>query len=276
LCGVFGIIKYKRGNEVVSKNDDTKKCFYITPIGEKSSVQYSKLEGLKENVLKPVLKSIGYELEVAHTIDSPGSINDQIFERIVNSELVIVNLTGLNPNVMYELAVRHSFGKPCVMICESDTKLPFDLLEDRTIFFEDTIKGSGELKVDLENKIKSALENGNDNPVTRAVAKTAILEGSSTENEPLKLILSELVLLGNRLDNLESRNNSDYLIFGNKYQDFIDKSDPIGIKKFSQVYNMLSNDLKRPASPAEIAAELDISTALSEKMYKSIKKNGLL
>ncbi|MFZ2192047.1 MAG: hypothetical protein WAV33_07740, partial [Lactococcus raffinolactis] len=100
--------------------------------------------------------------------------------------------------------------------------------------------------------------------------------GSSTENEPLKLILSELVLLGNRLDNLESRNNSDYLIFGNKYQDFIDKSDPIGIKKFSQVYNMLSNDLKRPASPAEIAAELDISTALSEKMYKSIKKNGLL
>ena len=141
----------------MSKNDDTKKCFYITPIGEKSSVQYSKLEGLKENVLKPVLKSIGYELEVAHTIDSPGSINDQIFERIVNSELVIVNLTGLNPNVMYELAVRHSFGKPCVMICESDTKLPFDLLEDRTIFFEDTIKGSGELKVDLENKIKSAL-----------------------------------------------------------------------------------------------------------------------
>ena len=31
----------------MSKNDDTKKCFYITPIGEKSSVQYSKLEGLK-------------------------------------------------------------------------------------------------------------------------------------------------------------------------------------------------------------------------------------
>ena len=258
------------------KKEHSKKCFYITQIGDKTSPQYSKLEGLKDNVLIPVLDSLGYGLEVAHTIDSPGSINDQIFERIVNSELVIVNLTGLNPNVMYELAVRHSFGKPCVMICESDTKLPFDLLEDRTIFFEDTIKGSGELKVDLENKIKSALENGNDNPVTRAVAKTAILEGSSTENEPLKLILSELVLLGNRLDNLESRNNSDYLIFGNKYQDFIDKSDPIGIKKFSQVYNMLSNDLKRPASPAEIAAELDISTALSEKMYKSIKKNGLL
>ena len=253
-----------------------KVCFIISPIGQVETEINRKANGLYNAVIKPVLNDLGYECVRADEIDASGSINNQIINKIIDSKLVIVNLSGLNPNVMYELAVRHSFGKPCVMICESDTKLPFDLLEDRTIFFEDTIKGSGELKVDLENKIKSALENGNDNPVTRAVAKTAILEGSSTENEPLKLILSELVLLGNRLDNLESRNNSDYLIFGNKYQDFIDKSDPIGIKKFSQVYNMLSNDLKRPASPAEIAAELDISTALSEKMYKSIKKNGLL
>ena len=96
------------------KKEHSKKCFYITPIGDKTSPQYSKLEGLKDNVLIPVLDSLGYGLEVAHTIDSPGSINDQIFERIVNSELVIVNLTGLNPNVMYGLAVRHSYGKPCV------------------------------------------------------------------------------------------------------------------------------------------------------------------
>lgn len=260
----------------MSKNDNTKKCFYITPIGDKSSEQYSKLEGLKENVLKPVLETRGFKLEVAHTIDSLGSINDQIFDRIVSSELVIVNLTGLNPNVMYELAVRHSFGKPCVMICEYGTKLPFDLSNDRTIFFEDTIKGCGELKKQLENKIKAAIENGNDNPVTRAVAKTAILESSSNENEPLKLILSELNLLGKRLDNLEFRNNSDYSIYENKYHDIINTSDAIGIKKYGKIYNMLSNDLKRPASPTEVAAELDISTSLSEKMYKSMKQNGLL
>lgn len=260
----------------MSKNDDTKKCFYITPIGEKSSVQYSKLEGLKENVLKPVLKSIGYELEVAHTIDSPGSINDQIFERIVNSELVIVNLTGLNPNVMYELAVRHSYGKPCVMICESDTKLPFDLLAERTIFFEDTIKGSGELKVDLESKIKSALDGGNDNPVTRAVTKAAILEGNSSENEPLKLILSELNLLGKRLDNLEMKNNTDYQREIHTYSSNIKKNPSIGMNKYARTYELLSRALEREASPEEVGAELGIPPLTSEKMYTSLKKQGLI
>lgn len=258
------------------KKENTRKCFYITPIGDRLSPQYSKLEGLKENVLVPVLDDLGFELDVAHTIDSPGSINDQIFERIVNSELVIVNLTGLNPNVMYELAVRHSFGKPCVMICETDTKLPFDLLAERTIFFEDTIKGAGELKADLYKKIQSAIESGNDNPVTRAVTKAAILEGNSSETEPLKLILSELNLLGKRLDNLEIKNNSDYSIFANKFQNVNDKPDLLGINKYRSMFNRISKDLNRPATPEEVAAELDIPTAYSKKMYESMRINGLL
>lgn len=262
------------------KKEHAKKCFYITPIGDKTSPQYSKLEGLKENVLIPVLDNLGYGLEVAHTIDSPGSINDQIFERIVNSELVIVNLTGLNPNVMYELAVRHSFGKPCVMICESDTKLPFDLLAERTIFFEDTIKGSGELKIELESKIKSALEGGNDNPVTRAVNKTAILEGTSSENEPFKLILSELNLLGNRLDQLEYKKNTDYprdyLRNVKTYSSKIKKYNPSELNMYIRTYKMLSRDLDRDASPEEVAAELAIPLSLSEEMYFTFKKEGLI
>lgn len=258
------------------KKEYAKKCFYITPIGDKASPQFSKLEGLKENVLIPVLDGLGYGLEVAHTIDSPGSINDQIFERIVNSELVIVNLTGLNPNVMYELAVRHSYGKPCVMICESDTKLPFDLLAERTIFFEDTIKGSGELKVDLESKIKSALDGGNDNPVTRAVTKAAILEGNSSENEPLKLILSELNLLGKRLDNLEMKNSTDYQRDIKTYSSNINKKHSVGMNRYARTYELMSRALEREASPEEIGAELGIAPVLSERMYASLKKQGLI
>lgn len=254
--------------------EHTKKCFYITPIGDKLSPQYSKLEGLKENVLVPVLDSLGFELDVAHTIDSSGSISDQIFERIVNSELVIVNLTGLNPNVMYELAVRHSFGKPCVMICETDTKLPFDLLAERTIFFEDTIKGAGELKVDLNKKIRSAIESGNDNPVTRAVTKAAILEGNSSETEPLKLILSELNLLGQRLENLEFKNSTDYKRNVKTYSSKIKNSNSITASNYVNTYELLSRDLEREVSPEEIGAELGITDVFSRKMYSDLKDQG--
>lgn len=183
------------------------RCFYVTPIGAKTSDDYKKLEGLTNNVLDPVLEDFNLKLEVAHTIDNNGSITDQIIERLVNSELVIVNLTGLNANVMYELAVRHSYGKPCVVICEESTKLPFDILAERTIFFEDSIKGTGELISELKKKIKTALEDEADNPVTRAVDKANIMNNKTTETEPLRLILSEINSIGERIDRIENESN---------------------------------------------------------------------
>jgi len=185
-----------------------KKCFFITPIGNKDSEEFSKLEGITDNVIKPVLNEIGLVLEVAHSIDSIGSITDQIFESIVRSKLVIVNLTGLNPNVMYELAVRHSFGKACVIICEDSTNLPFDILADRTIFFEDSIKGSGELKIELSKKIKASLSEENDNPVTRAIGRAEIMNTSTVENTPYKLILSEIESLSKKVDRIDNDKNN--------------------------------------------------------------------
>lgn len=254
---------------MATKEKKLKKCFYITPIGDKKSTQYEKLEGLEENVLKPVLEQHDYELEIAHTIDSPGSISDQIFERIVNSELVIVNLTGLNPNVMYELAVRHSFGKPCVMICEVSTKLPFDLLAERTIFYDDTIKGSGELKNELTKKIISSYETGTDNPVTRAVSKAKILEG--TGDDPLKIVLSEINLLGRRLEKLEIENT----YIPNRAEYFTeDINNAISLNKFTKLYQNLNNELEEDAALREVAKELGISRALASKMFVTAKKRG--
>lgn len=239
------------------KEIQLKKCFYITPIGEKKSTQFEKLEGLEHNVLKPVLDQQGYELEIAHTIDSPGSISDQIFERIVNSELVIVNLTGLNPNVMYELAVRHSFGKPCVIICEASTKLPFDLLVERTIFYDDTIKGSGELRHELTKKIISSNKNETDNPVTRAVSKAQILENNS--DDPLKIILSEIDTLGRRMEKYENESNIK----------------PYTFEGFLKVYANLS-DIEGKANLNDVAEVMNISEPYATRMYETSKKIGLL
>lgn len=109
------------------KETNLKKCFFITPIGEKNSNEFKKLKAIVENVLNKVLEKYDYELIIAHEIHSMGSIGDQVFTNIIGADLVISNLSGWNANVMYETAVAHSFGKPTIMICESGTELPFDL-----------------------------------------------------------------------------------------------------------------------------------------------------
>jgi len=52
-----------------------------------------------------------FEIIVPHEISASGSINKDIITNIYNDELVIANLTGLNPNVMYELSFRQQGGQ---------------------------------------------------------------------------------------------------------------------------------------------------------------------
>lgn len=254
-------------------NEFDSMCFYITPIGSEKSDERDKMEALKENIISPVLETFGLKLVVAHTIDESGSITDQIFERIVHSKLVIVDITGLNPNVMYELAVRHSFGKPCVVICNNNTRLPFDLLSERTIFFSDSIKGAGELKSELNKKIKSALEDNSDNPVLRAVRKSSILDNPDVVPSD-KEILQVLYRVNDRLAEMELR----HIVGDDSFFHRNNKSSSSNVKKIrmkdimldvTDVYYALKNDLGRIPSLQEIQAEVDLPNELIKEVLMS-------
>lgn len=157
------------------------KCFVITPIGEKGSSVRQGTDELLGNIIKPVLEELGYEVIVPHEMDDAGSITNHIIQHIVNDEMVVANLTGLNPNVMYELAIRHSFAKPVVCVIENGTKLPFDISADRAVFYENSIGGAGELKKNFLNAVKAANSQDTvDNPVVRAIGNMVSEEKDST------------------------------------------------------------------------------------------------
>ncbi len=87
----------------------------------------------------------------------------------LNHDLVVANLTELNPNVMYELAVRHSTARPVITIAEFGTKLPFDITTERTIFYTNDMRGVPKLQKELKSSITSINFNNLefDNPIYR-------------------------------------------------------------------------------------------------------------
>src|SRR5215217_1908457 len=111
----------------------SKSCFVIAPIGERDSEIRKRSDKVLRQIIRPAVKECGYEAVRADEIEKPGLISRQVVRRIMDDDLVVADLTGHNPNVFYELAVRHAVGKPLVQLIDRDEKVPFDVSTMRTI-----------------------------------------------------------------------------------------------------------------------------------------------
>lgn len=125
-----------------------KSCFIISPIGSRLApvgspgrTRYEESIRMWEEVFEPAAKTFGLSPVRADRISDTGEIPDQIFTYLRDADVVIADLSHANPNVMYELGLRHSLlGKVTIQVGEYET-LPFDVTTIRTIQFLRTPAG---------------------------------------------------------------------------------------------------------------------------------------
>jgi nucleoside 2-deoxyribosyltransferase len=179
-------------------SDGDGECFVIAPIGDPRTDTRRQTDGLLEEAIRPVVEEkIGLDVTAAHQMPEAGSITRQVLQQLLEAELVVADLTGLNANVMYELAVRHAKGRPVVPIAEKGTSLPFDITTERTIFYEESFHGLNELKPKLKDAARAALgDEEPDNPIYRAQQDFQMREAVAGDDA------MEYVM--NRLDEIES------------------------------------------------------------------------
>ena len=115
-----------------------KVCFYITPIGDEGTEQRKHSDLFLSSLIEPALAGFGLEVVRADMIGQPGMITSQILEHLLKAKLVIADLSFHNPNVFYEMAIRHFTKLPIVQICRKSDRLPFDVNQVRTIAIDTT------------------------------------------------------------------------------------------------------------------------------------------
>jgi hypothetical protein len=140
-----------------------KSCFVIGRIGEDPSRDRDHANTFLKDIVEPceALRRFGYAKPVrADQIAKPGQITTQIIERLLNDDLVIADLTGHNPNVYYELSLRHAITKPVVQMVSDGMRLPFDVHASRTIPFSFDVREVERARSDLDLQINEIHNSG--------------------------------------------------------------------------------------------------------------------
>lgn len=103
-------------------------AFVIMPFDPEFEAVYSDL-------IKPSLENSGYEVNRADSLMNQQNILKDIIRQIANADLVVAELTALNPNVFYELGIAHALRKRTVLLTQSIDDLPFDLRSYRVVSY---------------------------------------------------------------------------------------------------------------------------------------------
>ncbi|PYI86828.1 MAG: hypothetical protein DME26_08260, partial [Verrucomicrobia bacterium] len=121
------------GNGETEKEDFERVCFFIAPIGDEGSEQRQHSDAVLASFVEPALAEHKLKVIRADKITKPGMISGQVIEYIIKSKLVVVDMSFHNPNVFYELCLRHVTGKPTVHLIRESDRIPFDVANFRTV-----------------------------------------------------------------------------------------------------------------------------------------------
>lgn len=116
-----------------------------------------------DHSVDPVYKAIREGVEAAgksakrvDEIMTATKIPDDVKELIRTSSAVVIDLTGLNPNVVYELGFADGLGKKAILIQEGKVSgLPFDFAASRVFVYERNRVGLQDLSEKLKRVIQS-------------------------------------------------------------------------------------------------------------------------
>lgn len=130
-------------------------CFIVTAIGESGTETRDRADEVFSYLISPVCEELGYKPVRVDQVDAVDNINETIINYLKTAPMVVADMTGHNPNAFYELGFRQALELPLVPIIQSGSGLPFDVISQRTVFYNLSVGKIEQSKRDLKAKMKS-------------------------------------------------------------------------------------------------------------------------
>ena len=111
------------------------RCFVIMPFSQ-TTEQHDRRYWTNtfQCFIRPSVEALGYEC--IKSVARPQSIIQGIIQDLLDSNIVLAILTDNNPNVWYELGIRHALSRGTIMAVEKGQKIPFDVAHFGVIHYD--------------------------------------------------------------------------------------------------------------------------------------------
>jgi len=107
--------------------DKSRLCYVIMPFSKTESCTARQWTRIFDNLIKPAVEEAGRGYECRRSEATRGNIIKAIVRSLEEAHVVIADLTDQNPNVFYELGVRHALSDRTVLLAQKMDAIPFDL-----------------------------------------------------------------------------------------------------------------------------------------------------
>jgi len=134
-------------------------CGIVMPISELDGCSETHWSEVQE-ILSDAIEDAGFEARLVSNADEVGLIHKRIIQNLYDNPVVVCDVSGKNPNVMFELGLRLAFDKPTLIVKDDRTSYSFDTGGIEHIEYPRDLRFGQivEFKKNLAFKIKSTYE----------------------------------------------------------------------------------------------------------------------
>jgi hypothetical protein len=141
----------------------------ISTIDNCSEAHWSEVR----EILTESIESAGFDARLVSDADDVGIIQKRIIQNVYDNPLVVCDVSGKNPNVMFELGMRLAFDKPTVIVKDDKTTYSFDTAPIEHLEYPRDLRFSQivEFKDSLTDKLRATFKKATDDPSYSAFLK---------------------------------------------------------------------------------------------------------
>lgn len=149
----------------MAKENEKLTCGIVMPISAIDGCSESHWADIQD-ILTEAIEDAGFDANLVSNADDVGIIHKRIIQNLYDNPIVVCDVSGKNPNVMFELGLRLAFDKPTIIVKDDKTTYSFDTSAIEHLEYPRDLRFSRivEFKQKLTEKIKATHDKATTDP----------------------------------------------------------------------------------------------------------------